>query len=143
MVTKIDHNHPLYLSTSDIPGAVQIGIQLTGMENYSLWSRAMQLTLLTKNKMGFIDGSLRRDDFKEELEKKQWDRCNAMVLSWLMNNVSTDLVSGILFRSNAALVWNDLTERFDKVNKSCIFISTKQLLRMFKEFLMFQYTIRN
>jgi len=40
------------------------------MENYSLWSRAMQLTLLMKNTMGFVDGSLQRDDFKEELEKK-------------------------------------------------------------------------
>ncbi|KAK4730223.1 hypothetical protein R3W88_023211 [Solanum pinnatisectum] len=38
-----------------------------------------------------------------------------------MNNVSMDLVSGILFRSNAALVWNDLKERFDKVNMSRIF----------------------
>lgn len=59
MATKIDHAHPLYLSNSDVPGAVQIGIQLTGMENYSLWSRAMTLTLLTKNKLGFIDGSIK------------------------------------------------------------------------------------
>ncbi|XP_027774321.1 uncharacterized protein LOC114078024 [Solanum pennellii] len=87
MANKIDHGHPLFLSSSDVPGAVQVGIQLTGMENYTLW----------------IDS-----------EKKQWDRCNAMVLSWLMSNVSKDLVSGILFRSNAALVWSDLKERFDK-----------------------------
>jgi len=44
-----------------------------------------------------------------------------MVLSWLMGNVSKELVSGILFCSNAALVWSDLKERFDKVNMSRIF----------------------
>ncbi|XP_027770008.1 uncharacterized protein LOC107010068 [Solanum pennellii] len=99
MASKIDHTHPLYLSSSDVTGAVQIGIQLVGMENYTLWSRAMELALLTKNKLGF----------------KRWDRCNAMVLSWLMNNVSKELMSGILFRSNAALVWSDLKERFDKL----------------------------
>ncbi|XP_049399956.1 uncharacterized protein LOC125864056 [Solanum stenotomum] len=96
MANKIDHAHPLFLSSSDVPGAGQIGIQLTGMENYTLWSGAMELTLLTKNKLGF------------------WDQCNAMVLTWLMSNVSKDLVSGILFRSNATLVWSDLKERFDK-----------------------------
>ncbi|XP_047259183.1 uncharacterized protein LOC124891496, partial [Capsicum annuum] len=78
MVKKIDHDHPLFLSPSDVPRAVQIGIQLVGMENYTLWSHAMQLNLLTKNKLGFIDGSIKRDDFTNELEKKQWDRCNAM-----------------------------------------------------------------
>ena len=30
----------------------------------------------------------------------------------------SDLVSGILFRSDAYLIWNDLKERFDKVNNS-------------------------
>ncbi|XP_055827731.1 uncharacterized protein LOC129895962 [Solanum dulcamara] len=114
MATKIGHDHPLYLSTSDVPRTVQIGIQLTGMENYSLWSRVMTLTFLTKNKLGFIDGSLKRDDFETDLEKKQWDHCNVVVLSWLMNNVSKELVSAILFQSNAVLVWKDLKERFDK-----------------------------
>ena len=61
MAGKIDHNHPLYLSPSDVPGAMQIGIQLTGMENYTLWSRAIELTLLTKNKLGFVDGSIKRE----------------------------------------------------------------------------------
>ncbi|XP_055826262.1 uncharacterized protein LOC129894591 [Solanum dulcamara] len=81
MVTKIDHDHPLFLSPSDVPGAVKIGIQLVGMENYTLWRRAMQLNLLTKNKLGFIDGSINRDDFKDNVEKKQWDLCNAIKCS--------------------------------------------------------------
>ena len=69
MVNKIDHGHPLFLSSSDVPGAVQIGIQLTGMENYNLWSRAMELTLLTKNKLGFVDGSIKRENYIVDSEK--------------------------------------------------------------------------
>ncbi|XP_047260150.1 uncharacterized protein LOC124893062 [Capsicum annuum] len=114
MVKKIEHDHPLFLSPSDVSGAIQIGIQLVGMENYTLWSRAMQLNLLTKNKLGFIDGSIKRDNFTDELEKKQLDRCNAMVISWIMSNVSKELISEILFQSSAALVWSDLQERFVK-----------------------------
>ncbi|XP_027770141.1 uncharacterized protein LOC114076047 isoform X2 [Solanum pennellii] len=121
MTMKPDHNHPLFLSSSDAAGAVQVGIQLTGMENYTLWSRAMRLNLLTRNKLGFIDGLVQRGDFKEDSEKQDWDSCNAMVISWILNNVSKDMVSGISFCSSAHLVWTDLKERFDKVNMSRIF----------------------
>ncbi|MDV3181118.1 MAG: hypothetical protein Q8830_02695 [Candidatus Phytoplasma australasiaticum] len=78
MVEKPDYNHPPFLSSSDVAGAVQIEIQLVGMESYTLWSSAMYLNLLTRNKLGFIDGTVKRDDFKKELEKQNWDRCNAM-----------------------------------------------------------------
>ena len=45
-----------------------------------------------------------------------------------MNNVSKELMSGILFRSNATLVWSDLKERFDKVNMSRIFHLHKSIV---------------
>ncbi|XP_069155784.1 uncharacterized protein [Solanum lycopersicum] len=69
MTNKIDHAHPLFLSSSNVPGAVQIEIQLSGMENYTLWSRAMELTLLTKNKLGFVDGSIKRENYIVDSEK--------------------------------------------------------------------------
>ncbi|KAH0676023.1 hypothetical protein KY285_023824 [Solanum tuberosum] len=121
MAGRNDHNHPLFLSSSDVAGYVQIGIQLIGIENYTLWSRAMQLNLLTRNKLGFIDGTITRDPFAVDSEKQDWDRCNAMVISWIVNNVSKELVNGILFFSNASVVWRDLKERFDKVNMSRIY----------------------
>ena len=121
MARRNDHNYPLFLSSSDVAGSMQIGIQLTGMENYTLWSRAMRLNLLTRNKLGFIDGTITREAFTVDSEKQDWDRCNAMVISWIVNNVSKELVSGILFCSNACVVWRDLKERFDKVNMSRIY----------------------
>ncbi|XP_070049461.1 uncharacterized protein [Nicotiana tomentosiformis] len=38
-----------------------------------------------------------------------------------MNTVSTELLSGIAYTSNAHLVWEDLTERFDKIHRMRIF----------------------
>ncbi|XP_069152895.1 uncharacterized protein [Solanum lycopersicum] len=105
-LVMIDHNHPLYLSSSDVPGALSVGIQLTGMENYTLWSRAMEIALLGRNKIGFIDGS---------------DQCNAIVISWLTCNVSKELLSGILYSPSAHQVWLDLKERFDKINGSRLY----------------------
>lgn len=65
----IDHNHPLYLSSSDVPGALSIGIRLTRMENYTLWSRAMEIALLGRNKIGFIDGSVQQMDSERKFEE--------------------------------------------------------------------------
>nr|XP_009794285.1 PREDICTED: uncharacterized protein LOC104241070 isoform X2 [Nicotiana sylvestris] len=60
------------------------------MENYSIWSRATLLALECKNKLGFIDDIIRRANVGKDLEK-QWDRCNALVKSWIMSN---DLFTG-------------------------------------------------
>ncbi|XP_070020204.1 uncharacterized protein LOC142180870 [Nicotiana tabacum] len=39
---SIDHYHPLYLQPCDTLGSSLISIQLTGSENYALWSRSMK-----------------------------------------------------------------------------------------------------
>ncbi|XP_071712215.1 uncharacterized protein [Rutidosis leptorrhynchoides] len=57
LVNKLDFGDPLYLHASDTTGTALVSIKLKGIENYSVWSRAMLLALNTKNKKGFIDGS--------------------------------------------------------------------------------------
>ncbi|XP_055807046.1 uncharacterized protein LOC129875845 [Solanum dulcamara] len=80
---KLSHNHQLYLSASDTSGVMLISIQLTGSENYSVWSRSMRIAILGR--------------------------------------ISKELLSGIVYSSDASSVWNDLKERFDKVDGSRIF----------------------
>ncbi|XP_069145708.1 uncharacterized protein [Solanum lycopersicum] len=115
--TTVDHLHLLYLHPSDAPGSLNIGIMLTGTDNYTLWSKAMQLALLGKNKVGFIDGTVKRDQFSGSLAQL-WDRCNAIIVSWILCNVSKDLHSGVLFCSDTHLIWGDLKERFNKIKSS-------------------------
>ncbi|KAE8666011.1 Dihydroorotase [Hibiscus syriacus] len=56
-----------------------------------------------------------------------WERCNAFVLSWILNTVNSDLSAGIMFASSAAHVWTDLKERFDKVDGSRIFFLHREI----------------
>ncbi|KAH0637182.1 hypothetical protein KY289_037097 [Solanum tuberosum] len=86
----------------------------------------MKLALLTKNKIRFIDGSITREKFGIDLVN-QWDRGNAMVISWIMSNVSKGLLSGILFRSTASSVWEDLRERFNKINLPQVYHLHKEI----------------
>ncbi|XP_016546143.1 uncharacterized protein LOC107846212 [Capsicum annuum] len=88
-----------------------------GTENYSLWYRSMKIALLGRNNLGIVDGAWKKERFHEKYWY-QWERCNAIVLSWLMNSVSLNLVSGIAYASDAHAVWTELKERFDKVDGS-------------------------
>ncbi|XP_016493320.1 uncharacterized protein LOC107812682 [Nicotiana tabacum] len=117
---KIDHSHPLFVHPSDTPGSILIPIKLTGSKNYGIWRRSMRITLQAKRKLRFVLGTCKKDSFEIELHEN-WETCNAIALSWIMNNVSPDLHSGIVYTSNAHLVWEDLRERFNKVNRVRIF----------------------
>lgn len=117
---KIDQNDPLFIGNSDSSSAVLVPIKLVGSENYGIWSRAMRIALLGKRKYGFVTGTCTKDLYKDELHE-QWETCNAIVLSWLMNTVSEELLSGIVYATNSFSVWNDLKERFDKVNRVRIY----------------------
>nr|GEX24910.1 ribonuclease H-like domain-containing protein [Tanacetum cinerariifolium] len=46
----------------------------------------------------------------------QWDRCNAMVLTWIMNIASQDVYMGLIYTENAATIWKELNEIYDKVD---------------------------
>uniref|UniRef100_A0A3Q7EEE4 Retrotransposon Copia-like N-terminal domain-containing protein n=1 Tax=Solanum lycopersicum TaxID=4081 RepID=A0A3Q7EEE4_SOLLC len=102
--TTIDHLHPLYLHSSNSPGSLNIEIMLTGTDNYTLWSKAIQLALLGKNKVGFIDGTVKRDQFSGSLAQL-WDRYTH-------------------------LIWGDLKERFNKINSSRVFQLHKEIFTL-------------
>ncbi|KAK4727566.1 hypothetical protein R3W88_032483 [Solanum pinnatisectum] len=73
----------------------------------------MRIALLGKRKYRFVIGACTIGLYKEEMHE-QWETCNAIVLSWLMNTVSEELLSGIVYATTTFSVWADLKERFDK-----------------------------
>jgi len=123
---KLSHNHPIFLHTIDNSGVLISSIQLTGADNFSVWSRALKIAILGRNKLGFIDGSCKKEAYGPNLVNL-WERCNAIVLSWIMNCVSKELLGGIVYSTNAASVWKDLAERYDKVDGSRIFQLHKKI----------------
>ncbi|XP_070009690.1 uncharacterized protein [Nicotiana sylvestris] len=92
---------------------------LTESDKYTLWSRAMRISLLGKSKLGFVDGRFPKSTFEPELHDL-WEKVNAILVSWIMNVVRPGLLSSVLYASSAHKVWEDLKERFDKVNGSRI-----------------------
>lgn len=78
------------------------------------------MALLVKNKLGFIDGTYWRSSYRGELAH-QWDRCNAVVLSWIGRTVSTKLQPSIIYASDSRKIRNDFKEHFNKSNLTRIY----------------------
>ncbi|XP_075486480.1 uncharacterized protein LOC142526095 [Primulina tabacum] len=129
MAVNISFNDPLYIHPSDTPGMCLVNDHLTGTENYGVWSRAMLIALRAKNKTGFIDGTCTKPTL-EQSTLHQWERCNALVLSWIMNSVSKEIFGGIVYAVDASTVWTDLKDQYDKINGSRIFALHREIGRL-------------
>ncbi|KAI9176554.1 hypothetical protein LWI28_004179 [Acer negundo] len=106
---------------SDYPGLVLISKPLNG-DNYYTWKRAMTLALNSKNKLGFVNGSIKAPS--EEINPEGyavWSRCNDMIRSWIINTLSPDITDSVIYYSSGHEIWEDLRERFSQSNAPRIF----------------------
>jgi len=100
----------------------------------------MKCTLLSKNKVKFIDGSIKNLGENETL-RDAWERCKVIAISWLTRSMANQIAQSILYIDNARDLWEDLRERFAKGDHFRIFDilqdihSMKQGERCVSEFL--------
>ncbi|GJV78261.1 hypothetical protein Tco_1509845 [Tanacetum coccineum] len=92
----------------------------------------MKLALQARNKYAFVDGTCVKSAYvASNILYAQWDRCNVVVLTWIMNYVSADVYMGLVYSVDAATVWKDLESTYDKVDGSIIFNLLNSLWREF------------
>ena len=120
---------PLFLHHTKNPSLVLITQPLIGGENYSSWARAVRKVLLTKNKLGFIDGTLTLSSplVSTPLNVQAWIRCDNMVVTWLTNSVSLNLQASIIYEDTALEIWNDLKNRFAQTDGPRLFNLQKDI----------------
>lgn len=87
----------------------------------------MLMAPTTKNKVSFIDGTCVEPWDVNAPLFFAWQRCNTMVLSWLLNVVSNEIVASVLYLNYAEEVWIDLRELFTQSNGSRIFQLKKSI----------------
>jgi len=104
-----------YVHPSESHTSLSVTPKLNGF-NYISRSHTIERSLRTKNKLGFINGTIPIPD-SEDLNCTTWDRCNHLVQSWLINSVSDSIAQTIVFCDTALEVWIDLKERFFKVDR--------------------------
>ncbi|XP_050210032.1 uncharacterized protein LOC126660517 [Mercurialis annua] len=88
-----------YLHPNENPSLILVSPSMNG-QNYHSWFRSMRIFLLSKNKLKFMDGSISVPS-KEDVIFHVWERCNNMVLSWILRSLSPSIAQSILWMDNA------------------------------------------
>lgn len=86
---SLDVSHPLYLHPSDHPGQILVASALTG-DNFNEWKRSMTLALSAKNKLGFVNGKYKAPGTTSPYFDP-WQRCNDMIITWILNCLSAEI----------------------------------------------------
>ncbi|XP_073265499.1 uncharacterized protein [Populus alba] len=121
-----DSSSCYYLHPSDNPGALLVSEIFAG-DNYIAWSRSMTIALTVKNKISFIDGSLKQPNTNNQLLRVAWLRSNNLVLSWLMNSIAKDIRSSLLYFTSAFDIWEELRVRYLRSDGPRVFSLEKSL----------------
>ncbi|KAB2629719.1 hypothetical protein D8674_034514 [Pyrus ussuriensis x Pyrus communis] len=96
---SMEFSDPYTLHHSDHPGLILVSKTLDG-NNYRQWSRAMRMGLSAKNKIGFIDGTIKAPA-PSDVKHAAWKRSNNMVTLWIVNSVHSDIAGSIMYTETA------------------------------------------
>ncbi|XP_061351940.1 uncharacterized protein LOC133296911, partial [Gastrolobium bilobum] len=108
--TPAPESNPYYLHPNESPLLVLVSPSMNG-KNFHTWQRSMRMALLSKNKLGFVNGTIKKPDDDSPLFGS-WERCNTMIISWLNRSISESIAQSVLWMEKADDIWNNLKDRF-------------------------------
>lgn len=97
------------------------------------WSKSMLIILEAKNKLGFIDGTITKPSSDDPDLLRLWNRNNSTIVAWIMNSVSKEIATSILYGGTAREIWNDLKDRFQLSNGPRIFNLRREFMNLAQE----------
>ena len=106
---ELPPSHDMFLHPSEHPNSVLVNKLLNG-RNYAVWKKSMEIALIAKNKLGFVLGTYTTPGSTSR-SFGQWNRCDKIVISWVLHNVEKTISDSILFSSSSNQIWVDLQQR--------------------------------
>uniref|UniRef100_A0A803LAE5 Reverse transcriptase Ty1/copia-type domain-containing protein n=1 Tax=Chenopodium quinoa TaxID=63459 RepID=A0A803LAE5_CHEQI len=84
-----------------------------------------------KNKLGFVTGAIPKTNSESDPEQYvAWERCNDLVMSWILVNLDPVIAKSVLFFKSAEDVWKDLEERFGFASMAQVFSLEQKLAQI-------------
>ncbi|XP_019237807.1 PREDICTED: uncharacterized protein LOC109217959 [Nicotiana attenuata] len=121
----LDTSSPLYMHPSESAGSMLVRIPFDGTE-YRSWKRGVLRSLSVKNKVGFITGKCQKLVIGY-VTFDQWERCDDMVTSWILNSLSKDLADNLQYVNDAKELWQELEDRYDQTNGAKLYQLQKKI----------------
>nr|GMC79768.1 uncharacterized protein LOC109168309 [Ipomoea batatas] len=109
-----DSASPFFLHPNENPSLILVSVAMDG-RNYHPWARAMEMALLSKNKLGFVDGTIAMPDVND-VKFPYWKRCNNMVSTWITRSLSSEIAQTVLWAGTAERIWETLKSRFSEAD---------------------------
>ncbi|XP_074306524.1 uncharacterized protein LOC141641774 [Silene latifolia] len=114
---KIDSTSPYYIGSNGVPEA-KISNVVLRRDNYDDWRNSMRMSLKSRRKFGFIDGSIKKPTDPFYLEN--WEVVHCTLVQWIRNTIDPSLHDTISYVEDASVLWNDLAEQFSVVDGTVI-----------------------
>ncbi|CAL2239397.1 unnamed protein product [Prunus armeniaca] len=92
----------------------------------------MSMALTVKNKIDFVDGSIKEPSGDEPDELQQWKRCKNLVKTWLLGSMSKEIAGSVIHCKDASQMWLDLQEQFSHVNIVQLFHIENEIMIAYK-----------
>ena len=89
----------------------------------------MFLSLSGRNKFGFLDGSIPTPDLSHPLYNV-WHKANTTSLSRMVNSLSKDLATSVMYIHTVRDLWIDMRDRFSQPNVPRFFEIQKEILKL-------------
>ncbi|XP_074293500.1 uncharacterized protein LOC141620560 [Silene latifolia] len=114
---KIDSTSPYYLGSHGVPEA-KISNVVLRRDNYDDWKNSMRMSLKSRRKYGFIDGSIKKPNDPFYLEN--WEVVHCTLVQWIHNTIDPSLRDMISYVEDASVLWKDLVAQFSVVDGTVI-----------------------
>ncbi|XP_019255103.1 PREDICTED: uncharacterized protein LOC109233688 [Nicotiana attenuata] len=121
----LDSTNPLYMHPSENVGSMLVPVIFDG-SGYRSWRHGVLRALSVKNKIGFINGKCGKPDSKDPTFD-QWERCDNVVTSWILNSLSKDLADSLQYVNDAKELWEELEDRYDQTNGAKLYQLQKEI----------------
>lgn len=89
-LSSVYYIHPSYSSINQF-----VSVKFND-EDFNNWKRSKMLTLLTKNKLGFLNGTISAPASSSPTYKA-WELYNDLVISWILYNLDENTARSVLF----------------------------------------------
>ncbi|XP_009769071.1 uncharacterized protein [Nicotiana sylvestris] len=112
--SALDSTNSLYMHPSESTGSMLV-LGLFDGSGYRSWRRGVLRALSVKNKVGFINVKCRKPE-PQDPSYDQWECCDDMVTSWILNSISKDSANSLQYVNDAQELWKELEDRYDQTN---------------------------
>lgn len=122
-----EYADPLFLANSDNANVPLVNIIFNG-ENFLALSRSIKLALGSKNKLGYLDGKVKRP-VESDSKFPLWKRNDYMIRGWICRSMDEKIANSLSYIDSIEQLWEETKERYAETNAPLLYSLQKQEFR--------------